>query len=181
MDETGTYYTFRFAVQVPEKAVSVPDVPAGGDFRLGDVWEGDDRLVLTFTDTLSRNAALAGMIELEGVNRSYVKLDGRQALVYFDGRSDKMTLRVDSGVKDIRGHVLVNINLAYACLYSGLYDDCDALLSRVASLGEGQIQNIRLDLDAQERAGMKSEHIDAVRQLLAEAAAPAAENGRQKL
>ena len=78
-------------------------------------------------------------------------------------------------------HVLVNINLAYACLYSGLYDDCDALLSRVASLGEGQIQNIRLDLDAQERAGMKSEHIDAVRQLLAEAAAPAAENGRQKL
>ena len=99
-------FAFRFAVQVPEKAVSVPDVPAGGDFRLGDVWEGDDRLVLTFTDTLSRNAALAGMIELEGVNRSYVKLDGRQALVYFDGRSDKMTLRVDSGVKDIRGRSL---------------------------------------------------------------------------
>ena len=78
-------------------------------------------------------------------------------------------------------HVLVNINLAYACLYSGLYDDCDALLSRVASLGEGQIQNIRLDLDAQERAGMESEHIAAIRQFLEEASSPAAEDGKQTL
>ena len=78
-------------------------------------------------------------------------------------------------------HVVVNINLAYACLYSGLYDDCDALLSRVASLGEGQIQNIRLDLDAQQRAGMESEHIAAIRQLLEEASEPAPEEGKQTL
>ena len=77
--------------------------------------------------------------------------------------------------------MLGNINLAYACLYSGLYDDCDALLARVASLGEGQIQNIRLDLDAQERAGMESEHIAAIRQFLEEASSPAAEDGKQTL
>lgn len=78
-------------------------------------------------------------------------------------------------------HVLVNINLAYACLYSGLYDDCDALLARVASLGEGQIQNVLLDLDAQERAGMESEHIAAIRRFLAEASLPPAEDGKQTL
>ena len=77
--------------------------------------------------------------------------------------------------------MLVNINLAYACLYSGLYDDCDALLARVASLGEGQIQNVLLDLDAQERAGMESEHISAIRRFLAEASAPAAEDEKQTL
>ena len=99
-------FVFRFAVQAPEETVSLADVPTGGDFRLADVRDEDDRLVLTFTDTLSRNAALAGMIELEGVNRSYVKLEGRQALVYFDGRSDKMTLRVDRGIKDLRGRAL---------------------------------------------------------------------------
>ena len=65
--------------------------------------------------------------------------------------------------------VLVNINLAYACLYSGRYDDCDVLLRRVVSLGAGQIQNLRLDLDAQQRAGMESEHMEAVLQILDEA------------
>lgn len=78
-------------------------------------------------------------------------------------------------------HVLVNINLAYACLYSGLYDDCDALFARVASLGEGQIQNVLLDLDAQKRAGMESEHIAAIRRFLAEASLPPAEDGKQTL
>ena len=99
-------FTFRFAVQDREKTAPEAEVPAGGNFRLADVREEDDRLVLTFTDTLSSNAALAGMIELEGVNRSYVKLDGRRALVYFNGRRDEMILRADSGIKDIRGRAL---------------------------------------------------------------------------
>ena len=74
-------------------------------------------------------------------------------------------------------HVLVNINLAYACLYSGLYDNCDALFRALASLGEGQIRNIRLDLDAQQRAGLESEHFGAVLQILDEASTAEAGNG----
>ncbi len=74
--------------------------------------------------------------------------------------------------------VLVNINLSYALLYSGYEEDCDTLIRAVAALGEGQIQNIRLDLDAQERAGLCSDHIPAVRELLDEALADAtAESG----
>ena len=38
-----------------------------------------------------------------------------------------------------------------------------------------------MDLDAQERAGMESEHIAAIRQFLEEASSPAAEDGKQTL
>lgn len=67
-------------------------------------------------------------------------------------------------------HVLVNINLAYACLYSGWYDECDALFRQIFSLGEGQIRNIRLDLEAQQRAGMESGHLEVVWRMLEAAA-----------
>ena len=73
--------------------------------------------------------------------------------------------------------VLVNINLSYALLYCGYEDDCDSLVRSVAALGEGQIQNIRLDLDAQEQAGLTSDHIPALRQILDEAVAELAAAG----
>ena len=53
---------------------------------------------------------------------------------------------------------MANINLGYACLYAGYYDDCDLLLTWAANLGEGQADAIRLDLEAQERAGLYSNH-----------------------
>ena len=65
--------------------------------------------------------------------------------------------------------VLVNINLSYALLYSGYVEDCDAIIRSVAALGEGQVRNIRLDLEAQERAGLSSDHLPALRQLLDDA------------
>ena len=76
---------------------------------------------------------------------------------------------VDYGVAAVRlqpGNVLANLNLGYACLYAGYYDDCDQLLAWVAGLGEGQADVIRLDLDAQARAGLHSEHTDALLALL---------------
>lgn len=68
---------------------------------------------------------------------------------------------VDYGVQAVQlqpGNVLANLNLGYACLYAGYYDDCDQLLTWVAGLGEGQAETIRLDLDAQARAGLHSDH-----------------------
>ena len=76
---------------------------------------------------------------------------------------------VDSGVKAVQlqpGNVLANINLGYACLYSGYYDDCDQLLTWAAGLGEGIAEAIRLDLEAQEAAGLSSEHTEALLSLL---------------
>ena len=58
--------------------------------------------------------------------------------------------------------VLVNMNLAYACLYAGYYEDALDLFIRIASLGEGQAEMIRLDLEAQERAGLHSGHAEEI-------------------
>ena len=136
----------------------------------------------------SREAFEQGLQAYRGVCRVLGSMDTAQYyawLSYYElvhNRDPQVALEAGFAGYELQpNHVLVNINLAYACLYSGLYDDCDALLTRVASLGEGQIQNIRLDLDAQERAGMESEHIAAIRQFLTEASAPAAEDGKQTL
>ena len=63
-------------------------------------------------------------------------------------------------------NVLVNLNLAYACLYCGYYEDADYLFTTVASYGEGQAKTITGDLEAQERAGLYSPHTEEVRRLL---------------
>ena len=67
--------------------------------------------------------------------------------------------------------VLVELNLAYACLYCGYYEDADALFMQVASLGRGQAEAIRRDLEAQKRAGLESEHTEAVLEMLSEKSA----------
>lgn len=59
-------------------------------------------------------------------------------------------------------NVLVNLNLAYACLYNGYYEDADNLLVQIAALGGGQAETIRVDLEAQRRAGMEDTHHDIV-------------------
>ena len=76
---------------------------------------------------------------------------------------------VDYGVAAVQlqqASVLANLNLGYACLYAGYYDDCDTLLGWVAGLGEGQVDAIRLDLEAQQRAGLYSDHTEALLALL---------------
>ena len=59
-------------------------------------------------------------------------------------------------------NVLVNLNLAYACLYAGYYEDAEDLLTWIAGLGEGQAETIRLDLMAQRAAGLESEYTDVI-------------------
>jgi len=53
--------------------------------------------------------------------------------------------------------ILANLNLAYACLYGGLEEDAEAILTQVAGLGGGLRETILLDLEAQRRAGLESE------------------------
>ena len=59
-------------------------------------------------------------------------------------------------------NVLVNLNLGYAALYAGYYDDAQTLLTWVAGLGEGQADTIRMDIRAQEAAGLFSEYTDVI-------------------
>ena len=62
--------------------------------------------------------------------------------------------------------VLVNMNLAYACLYAGYHEDAASLFTQLAALGEGQADMIRLDLEAQERAGMHSDYTGSILQMI---------------
>ena len=64
--------------------------------------------------------------------------------------------------------VLVNFNLAYACLYAGYYEDAADLFVQLASLGEGTAEMIRLDLEAQERAGMHSDYTETILQMISQ-------------
>ncbi|MBO6014416.1 MAG: tetratricopeptide repeat protein [Oscillospiraceae bacterium] len=68
-------------------------------------------------------------------------------------------------------NVLINMNLAYACLYCGYWEDADRILCAVAALGEGQAETIRRDLAAQEEAGLGSEHLPELLALLDETGA----------
>ena len=65
-------------------------------------------------------------------------------------------------------NILANMNLGYACLYSGHEEDSDRILGAVAALGIGQAEMIRKDLKAQASAGLHSDHADAVLQMLGE-------------
>ena len=62
--------------------------------------------------------------------------------------------------------VLANLNRAYACLYTGRYDECDRLFRILAGLGDGQRETIRRDLEAQTNAGLVSEHLPAVWEII---------------
>lgn len=76
---------------------------------------------------------------------------------------------VDLGIQAVQlqpDNVQANINLGYACLYAGYYEDCDLLLAWAASLGQGVADAIRLDLDVQARAGLVSPHTEALLALL---------------
>jgi hypothetical protein len=58
------------------------------------------------------------------------------------------------------------MNLGYACLYCGYNEDCDRILGIIASLGKGQAETIRKDLQAQAASGMHSDHAGAVLEMI---------------
>ena len=62
--------------------------------------------------------------------------------------------------------MLVNLNLAYACLYGGYREDAENLLQQIAALGGGQKETIRVDLEAQQRAGMPLDRAEELYALL---------------
>ena len=91
--------------------------------------------------------------------RSYYRLiHERDPLGAYDAAYAAYELQPDN--------VLVNLILAYACLYCGYEEDAETLFSAVASLGEGQVEMIRRDLEAQQAAGMESRFLPAVYALL---------------
>ena len=64
--------------------------------------------------------------------------------------------------------VLVNIDLAYACLYGGYPDDALDLFSQLAALSDRHREVMLLGLEAQQHAGMTCEYMDEAVALLSE-------------
>jgi tetratricopeptide (TPR) repeat protein len=59
-------------------------------------------------------------------------------------------------------NMLVKLNYAYACLYSGNSERAVGLFREIASSGLGEVDTIKRDLEAQEDAGMVTDEINAV-------------------
>ncbi len=108
-------------------------------------------------------AALGGLGEYDRAQYQawlayYLLVHERDPFAAFDAAYAGYELQPDS--------VLVNLNLGYACLYCGYEDDADTLIGAVAALGEGQVEMILRDLEAQAAAGLVSEHVPAILAML---------------
>ena len=100
--------TFSFGFSVRKSAAGkVEDAKEvqGSGFRVKRAALGDSRIYIVFSDK-PVNASKTGMVELEGVVRSYIQVQDSLVTVYFEGRKDDMTLTVDKNVKNAKGETL---------------------------------------------------------------------------
>ena len=97
-------FDFGFTVRkAPEPVEEAVDMREG--FRIRSAKLQDSRIELLFSETPA-NASKRGMIELQGVARSYVQVEDSLVKVYFEGRKGDLALTVDKGVKNANGDAL---------------------------------------------------------------------------
>ena len=121
----------------------------------------------------SRSCFEAGLAEYEAVLPQLGDYDKSQYyawLSYYElihRRDSAAALEAGLAGRELQpDNVLVNLNLAYACLYGGYREDAENLLQQIAALGGGQRETIRVDLEAQQRAGLPLERADELFALL---------------
>ena len=93
-------FTVRKKTQPAEEA---EDTRAG--FRVRSARLQESRIDVLFSEA-PENAAKRGLVELQGVARSYVQVEDSLVKVYFEGRKGDMTLTIDKGVKNAGGESL---------------------------------------------------------------------------
>ena len=93
-------FTVRKKVQPVEEAADMRD-----GFRVRSARLQDSRIDVVFSEAPA-NAATRGLIELQGVARSYVQVEDSLVKVYFEGRKGDMVLTVDKGIKNANGDAL---------------------------------------------------------------------------
>ena len=93
-------FTVRKATPAVEEAVDMRD-----GFRIRSAKLVESRIEIQFSEA-PVNASNRGMIELQGVTRSYVQVEEDLVKVYFEGRKGDMALTVDKGVKNANGESL---------------------------------------------------------------------------
>ena len=77
----------------------------GRSFRVEQVALKDGHIAIQLTQAPA-NAALKGMVELQGAARSYTQVQGRLLLVFFEGGQGDLTLTLDGSLKNAAGESL---------------------------------------------------------------------------
>ena len=113
----------KFAFGLNVRSASASEEEAAGEaaddgtFRVRSARLSGNRITISFSRELGKNASEKGLIKLDGVARSYVTVDGKQVFVDFESRKKPtLTLTVSGHVKDSEGNALGN---DYVTTYNG--------------------------------------------------------------
>ena len=97
---------FDFGFTVRKQAAEVQEEADTRDgFRVRKATLEESRVEIVMSEA-PVNAAKKGMVELQGVARSYVQVEDSLIRVYFEGRKGDMVLTVDKNVKNQKGDTL---------------------------------------------------------------------------
>ena len=98
--------TFDFGFTVRKAAAQpVEEIDNRPGFRVRKATLEDSRIDIVLSEA-PVNAAKKGMVDLQGVARSYVQVEDKIIKVYFEGRKGDMVLTVDKNVKNAAGATL---------------------------------------------------------------------------
>ena len=97
-------FDFGFTVRKATPVAEEPEDTREG-FRVRSAKLTESRIEILFSEA-PVNAANKGLIELQGVARSYVQVEDQLVKVFFEGRKGDMALTVDKGIKNANGDAL---------------------------------------------------------------------------
>ena len=97
-------FDFGFTVRKPAPEVA-EEVDDRAGFRVRKATLQDSRIDIEMSEA-PVNASKKGLVELQGVARSYVQVEDKTIKVYFEGRKGDMILTVDKNVKNAAGNTL---------------------------------------------------------------------------
>ena len=97
-------FDFGFTVRKPAPE-AVEEIDTREGFRVRKATLQESRIDILMSEA-PVNAAKKGMIELQGVARSYVQVEDSLVKVFFEGRKGDMVLTVDKNVKNAAGSPL---------------------------------------------------------------------------
>ena len=105
----GAPAKFDFGISVKghsnEDGVEGEEPDNGKPFRVVKIAKKENLIQVDLSQAPA-NALVKGMVELEGVSRSYVQVQENSLLVHFEGADGDLSLTLDKGLKDAQGESL---------------------------------------------------------------------------
>ena len=106
LPEAPSPFTFSLAVRGKAEETAAEEEPDNGQtFRVTQAILKENLVEVSFSEA-PVNASVKGLVELQGVSRSYVEVEGKLLKVHFEGQKGDLTLTLDKNLKDADGHTL---------------------------------------------------------------------------